>query len=91
LIRKLSEKKNKVVVLIDEYDAPILEYIHNTDLANNNREILQDFYNVLKESENYLKFVFITGISKFTKTSIFSNFNNFVDLSLHEDYNTYVV
>jgi hypothetical protein len=88
LIEKLSEKENKLVVLIDEYDAPILNHINNIDLANKNREILQEFYNVLKDSEDYLKFVFITGISKFTKTSIFSNFNNFVELSLHEDYTT---
>ncbi|MDR1818779.1 MAG: AAA family ATPase [Methanobrevibacter sp.] len=86
-LAKLSDTK-QIVVLIDEYDAPILDHIDNTNLANDNRKILQNFYNVLKNNEKHLKFVFITGITKFTKTSIFSKFNNFVELSLHEDYTT---
>ncbi|MDR2544236.1 MAG: AAA family ATPase, partial [Methanobrevibacter sp.] len=86
-IYKNNEEK-EVIVLIDEYDAPILDHINNTGLANDNRKILQNFYNVLKNNEEHLKFVFITGITKFTKTSIFSKFNNFVELSLHEDYTT---
>jgi hypothetical protein len=68
LIEKISNKnKMGVVVLIDEYDTPILSQINNVDLTNTNRLILQDFYNVLKDSEKYLKFVFITRLSKFTK------------------------
>lgn len=83
LIKKLSKNnKNKVVVLIDEYDAPILKNLNNMKIANKNREILQEFYNVLKESEKYLKFVFITGLSKLTKVSIFSTFNNLTELTL---------
>jgi hypothetical protein len=88
LIKKLSEKKNKVVVLIDEYDAPILSHLDDMRLANKNREILQEFYNVLKESDDYLKFVFITGLTKFTKVSVFSTFNNLTELSLDKDYST---
>jgi hypothetical protein len=72
LIKELSKKEdNNVVVLIDEYDAPILKNLNNTTIADENREILQEFYNVLKESEDYLKFVFITGLTKFTKVSVF--------------------
>ncbi|MDR3292274.1 MAG: ATP-binding protein [Methanobrevibacter sp.] len=87
LIEKLSENnKNNVVVLIDEYDAPILKNLSNLEISNKNREILQEFYNVLKESEKYLKFVFITGLSKFTKVSVFSTFNNLSELTLDENY-----
>ncbi|MDR3291531.1 MAG: AAA family ATPase [Methanobrevibacter sp.] len=78
----------KVVVLIDEYDAPIIDNINNTSLADENREIVQNFYNILKTSEEYIKFVFVTGISKFTKTSIFSKFNNLTELTLDDDYST---
>ncbi|MDR3291052.1 MAG: ATP-binding protein [Methanobrevibacter sp.] len=87
LIEKLAENNNNnVVVLIDEYDAPILKNLSNLKIANKNREILQEFYNVLKESEEYLKFVFITGLSKFTKVSVFSTFNNLSELTLDENY-----
>ncbi|MDR3222943.1 MAG: AAA family ATPase [Methanobrevibacter sp.] len=85
LIKNLS-KSNNVVVLIDEYDAPILKNINNLEIANKNREILQEFYNVLKESEEFLRFVFITGLSKFTKVSVFSTFNNLNELTLDENY-----
>ncbi|MDR2545433.1 MAG: AAA family ATPase [Methanobrevibacter sp.] len=88
LIEKLSEKENKVVVLIDEYDAPILSNLNDITLANENRKVLQEFYNVLKESEKYIKFVFITGLSKFTKVSIFSTFNNLTEITLDKDYST---
>ncbi|MDR2544986.1 MAG: AAA family ATPase, partial [Methanobrevibacter sp.] len=90
LIEELSKlsKTNEIVVLIDEYDAPIINNINNNKLADENREILQNFYNVLKNSEEYIKFVFIIGISKFTKTSIFSKFNNLTELTLDKDYST---
>ncbi|GAA5818803.1 MAG: AAA family ATPase [Methanobrevibacter sp. CfCl-M3] len=89
LIKELSKNnKIKVVVLIDEYDAPILSNLDDMTLANKNRKVLQEFYNVLKESEKYLKFVFITGLTKFTKVSIFSTFNNLTELTLDKDYST---
>ncbi|MDR3223797.1 MAG: ATP-binding protein [Methanobrevibacter sp.] len=86
-LSKLSST-NEIVVLIDEYDAPITDNITNTKVADENREILQNFYNVLKNAEKYIKFVFVTGISKFTKTSVFSKFNNLTELSLHDEYST---
>ncbi|MDR2873304.1 MAG: AAA family ATPase [Methanobrevibacter sp.] len=64
----------------------MLKNLNNINIANGNQEVLQEFYNVLKESEKYLKFVFITGISKFTKVSVFSTFNNLTELSLDKDY-----
>ncbi|MDR1819251.1 MAG: ATP-binding protein [Methanobrevibacter sp.] len=89
LIKELSKNnKSNAVVLIDEYDAPILSNLDDMTLANKNRKVLQEFYNVLKESEKYLKFVFITGLNKFTKVSIFSTFNNLTELTLDKDYST---
>jgi len=107
LIEKLAEfnEYKEIVVLVDEYDVPIINNITNTKLVDENREILQNFYNILKNSEKYIKFVFITGISKldkifdfvglenrkfskFTKTSIFSKFNNLTELILDKDYST---
>ncbi|MDR3290810.1 MAG: ATP-binding protein [Methanobrevibacter sp.] len=89
LIKKLyGNNGKKIVVLIDEYDAPIIDNITNTTVANENRKIMQNFYNVLKASEEHIKFVFVTGISKFTKTSIFSKFNNLTELTLDDDYST---
>jgi Predicted AAA-ATPase/PD-(D/E)XK nuclease superfamily len=91
LIQKLYEKYQKeVVVLIDEYDKPIIHYINGTDStqAEVNRTILKSFYGVLKPSGKYLRFLFITGVSKFSKVSIFSDLNHLTDLTLDERYAT---
>ena len=86
LISKLKEKYNLgVVVLIDEYDKPILDNI-SKPIAEKMRDQLASFYSVLKEANKYLKFVFLTGVSKFSKTSIFSKLNNIQDLTLKKDY-----
>ncbi len=86
LIKKLYEKFNlPVVILIDEYDKPILDNITNENVEKI-REQLSSFYSVLKDSSKYLKFVFLTGVSRFRKTSIFSKLNNMTDISLVEKY-----
>ncbi|MFZ4428400.1 MAG: AAA family ATPase, partial [Saprospiraceae bacterium] len=83
LIIALSAR-GKVVVLVDEYDAPIIHYLaKDLELAYANRELLKGFYSVLKELDTLLELVFITGVSKFSKTGIFSGLNNLVDLSMH--------
>lgn len=82
LIQKASQKNN-VVILIDEYDKPIIDYLDDIPQANNNREILKSFYSILKDSDPYLELVFITGVSRFAKTSIFSDLNNLMNLSMH--------
>ncbi len=89
LIKKLYQKYNsKVVVLVDEYDKPILDNIENTEVAIEMRESLKNFYSVLKDADPYLKFVFITGVSKFSKVSIFSGLNNLNDITIDKDYAT---
>ena len=90
LLAKLHAQQGKVVILIDEYDKPIVDYIDNVVQAHKNKEILKDFYVVLKDTPQYVKFVFITGISKFSKVSIFSALNHLNDISLNDDYATLV-
>ncbi len=87
LIRKANEKYNqKVVVLIDEYDKPILDNITDTQVAKEIRDGLVNFYSVIKGSDEFLRFAFLTGVSKFTKTSIFGGLNNITDISMHPDF-----
>ena len=76
LIQLLGEKV-KVVILIDEYDKPIIDFIEKKDIAFENRNILKGFYEVLKASEQYIRFVFLTGVSKFSRV-FFLNFHSFV-------------
>jgi hypothetical protein len=87
VIRRAYEKTGKrVVVLIDEYDSPMLKYIHQPDKVREIREILHDFYIQIKASDRYLRFVFITGISKFSKMGVFSAMNNLNDISMKDRY-----
>ncbi|MDR0912913.1 MAG: ATP-binding protein [Methanobrevibacter sp.] len=89
LIKKLEEKHNKkLVVLVDEYDFPIMENINKIEVAEEIRETLSGFYQVLKSKERHIKFLFLTGVSKFTKTSIFSKLNNLTDLTIDERCST---
>jgi len=83
LIRKSYEKYQKpVVILIDEYDKAILDNLDQMEVAHKNREILRAFYSIIKGSDRYIKFVFLTGVSKFSKASIFSGLNMLEDISL---------
>ncbi|MCL1918102.1 MAG: ATP-binding protein [Peptococcaceae bacterium] len=87
LIESLYEKyKKRVVVLIDEYDKPILDHLANTEQAEANRRVLRGFYGILKSMDPYLEFVFISGVTKFTKTSLFSELNNLLDITLTQKY-----
>jgi len=86
LLEKLNRKFNLgVIVLVDEYDKPLLDNL-TLDAAEEMREGLSSFYSVLKDADRYLKFVFLTGVSKFSKTSIFSKLNNLTDISLKPAY-----
>jgi Predicted AAA-ATPase/PD-(D/E)XK nuclease superfamily len=88
LIEKVSKKHGKVALLIDEYDKPIIDFLekHEVEQAKFNRDILREFYGVLKNSDELIEIVFITGISKFAKISLFSHLNNLKDITLTEKY-----
>jgi hypothetical protein len=83
LIETLSATRGKVVVLIDEYDKPIIDYLgKETQKALENRDVMKVFYSILKDADPYLKLVFITGVSKFSRVSIFSDLNNLDDITV---------
>jgi len=89
LIQKAYEKYQKpVVILIDEYDKPILDNIENPERALENRDFLRSFYLMMKSNDAYIKFAFLTGISKFSKANIFSGLNNLEDISLSRRFAT---
>ena len=78
----------KVVLLIDEYDKPIIDYLEQPEKANENRDILKQFYSIIKDSDPFIRFLLITGVSQFTKVSIFSDLNNLTDITLRSPFNT---
>lgn len=87
VIKAAREKTGQqVVVLIDEYDKPLLESFHDKELQEQFRNILVSFYSVLKDADPYLKLIFITGVTKFAQVSIFSTLNQLKDISLNKDY-----
>ena len=85
LIKALA-KNGKVVVLIDEYDKPLIDNLHNQKIAEGNRRLLQSFFGALKSLDKHIKFTFITGISKFSKVSLFSGANHLKDISMDTRY-----
>ncbi|HLP45623.1 MAG TPA: AAA family ATPase, partial [Candidatus Kapabacteria bacterium] len=89
LIIEIS-KKNKAVILVDEYDKPIIDFIETGQkkIALANQKILKKFYSVLKSADQYTRFVFITGVSKFSRMSIFSDLNNLNDITIDDSFST---
>ena len=87
LIERAYAKANKqVVVIIDEYDAPLLDVLHEEETLKEMREVMQEFYQRLKMQEAYLKFCFITGITKFSQLSIFSTLNNMLNVTMNRAF-----
>ena len=87
LIAKVYEKTGKqVVILIDEYDAPLLDVLHEKEKLPVLRQVMRNFYSPLKDADPYLKFVFLTGITKFSQLSIFSELNNLVNISMDTEF-----
>ena len=78
----------RAVVLIDEYDKPILDALDVPDIAIANRDYLRGLYSVVKDSDAHVRFTFVTGVSKFSKVSLFSGLNNLTDLTLDPRYST---
>jgi len=87
LIQKTYETYNKkVVILVDEYDKAILDNLDQMEVAKENREIIKSLYTVIKGCDAYIKFVMLTGVSKFSKASIFSGLNMLEDISVNPDF-----
>lgn len=84
--RAFEQTGHQVVVLVDEYDKPMLQAIGNDALQSEYRSTLKAFYGALKSSDRYIKFAFLTGVTKFGKVSVFSDLNNLIDLSLDHRY-----
>ncbi|MCD6185230.1 MAG: AAA family ATPase, partial [Deltaproteobacteria bacterium] len=87
LLTKLNQI-NKVVILIDEYDKPIIDNIENKKLAIELREILKGFYTIIKACDEHIRFVLLTGVSKFSKAGVFSGLNNLEDISMDAQYSS---
>ncbi len=87
LLRRLHGAAGRpVAVLVDEYDKPILDVLHDPELARANRDWLRGFYGIVKDSAEHVRFVFVTGVSMFSKVSLFSGLNNLKDISLDPRY-----
>ena len=81
-----SQAGQPVAVLIDEYDKPILDALEVPDIARANRDFLRGLYAVIKDCDAHVRFTFITGVSKFSKVSLFSGLNNLTDITLEPEY-----
>jgi hypothetical protein len=87
IVKRACEKTGeRVVILVDEYDKPMLQAINNEALTNEYRDTLKAFYSVLKTQDGYIKFAFLTGVTKFGKVSVFSDLNNLNDISMDKRY-----
>ena len=84
--RAYEQTGQRVVILIDEYDKPMLQAIGNEKLQKQFRDTLKPFYGALKTMDGYIKFAFLTGVTKFGKVSVFSDLNNLDDISMRKDY-----
>ena len=82
----VKQTGKQVVILVDEYDKPLLQTIDNEELHDKFKGILKGVYSVLKSCDEYIRFGFLTGVTKFSKISLFSDLNNLMDISLDENY-----
>ncbi|XWN34662.1 MAG: AAA family ATPase [Roseivirga sp.] len=87
LIKALS-REQRVIVLIDEYDSPLIDHLNKPELAEENRATLRNFYKVLKSQEEHIRFTFVTGITKFPQVSLFSGPNHLNDITMDAQYAT---
>ena len=86
IINAVTKYHQKVVVLLDEYDKPYTDFVNNPEMAEKVRDVLRSFYVQIKANDEYIRFTFITGISKFAKVGIFSTLNTPIDISLMPKY-----
>ena len=85
LLETLAKQQGKVVVLMDEYDKPLIDYLDDMPLAKTNQQVMKTFYSIIKDSDPHIEFLLITGVSKFSRVSLFSDLNNLYDLTLDID------
>ncbi|MCB0599009.1 MAG: AAA family ATPase, partial [Phaeodactylibacter sp.] len=85
---KKAARQNPVVLLIDEYDKPLIDYLEKDGLSTAlaHQKILKSFYSIIKDNDAHIHFLLITGVSKFSKVGVFSDLNNLLDISLHPNY-----
>ena len=86
MIAAVNQKGFRCVVLVDEYDKPLLDVMDHPELQEHNKEVFKGFFSTLKSFDEYIQFIFITGVSKFHKVSIFSDLNQLNDISLDENF-----
>lgn len=86
IINAYEQTGRKVVILIDEYDKPLLEVEENREMFEKNQRTLKSFYGNLKSMDSYIRYAFITGVARFSKVSIFSDLNNLKDISLYDEF-----
>ncbi len=87
VIRRAYEKTGqRVVILIDEYDKPLLQAIGNPELQEAYRSLMKAFYGVMKSADGYIRFAMLTGVTKFSKVSVFSDLNNLKDISMRREF-----
>ncbi|MDR1632665.1 MAG: AAA family ATPase, partial [Dysgonamonadaceae bacterium] len=86
IIRTSNKYKKKVVILIDEYDKPYIDFVDDPAMADKVRETLANFYVRVKANDEYTRFVLLTGISKFARLGVFSKLNNLTDISMNDKY-----
>ncbi len=88
LLQTIGAGPRKVVILIDEYDKPLVDYLEDLPQAEANREVMKNFFSILKDSDGFIRMLLITGVSKFSKVSLFSDLNNLQDITLHPRHST---
>lgn len=88
ILNAFKKYGRRVVVLVDEYDKPLLDNIELTEVAAQMREGLKNLYSVLKSQDAHIQFVFMTGVTKFSKVSLFSGINQLIDITLDENFST---
>lgn len=81
-----EKESSQVVLIVDEYDAPLLDVLHESDRLVQMKEVMQEFYQPLKACERMIRFCFLTGITRFSQVSIFSTLNNIMNVSMHPDF-----
>jgi hypothetical protein len=87
LVKTLSQRE-KVVILIDEYDKPIIDWLEEPELAGKMRSVLKGFFSILKGNDAHIRFLLLTGVSKFSKAGVFSDLNHLKDITMHNEYSS---